>query len=102
MVTFDNGDHRRPQVSSAAEIVWDETTMTAERVWEFYHPDGEHSLPLGDVRKRDDGSYLISWGAIREVMHVDADHTVLWHAEVPTGYTIGRVRPIDDLYALSQ
>jgi len=98
MVTFDNGDHRVPRISSAAELAWDETTMTAERVWEFFHPGGGSTYPLGDVRKLDDGSYLIGWGQLAEITHVSQDKRVLWQATVPEGYTLGRVRPLFDLY----
>jgi hypothetical protein len=97
MVTFDNGDHRTPKVSSAAELAWDEQARTVERVWEFYHPGGGHTFPLGDVKKLDDGTYLVGWGALSELMVVDPDHTVRWRATVPSMFTIGRVLPLESL-----
>jgi len=97
MVTFDNGDHRTPKVSSAAELAWDETGRTVERVWEFYHPGGGHTFPLGDVKKLSDGSYLVGWGALSEVMVVDPDQSVRWHATVPSLFTLGRIVPMETL-----
>ncbi len=97
MVLFDNGDHRNPKVSSAAELAWDEKSRTVERAWEFYHPGGGHTFPLGDVKKLSDGSYLIGWGALSEVMVVDPDQTVRWHATVPSLFTLGRIVPLESL-----
>ena len=94
MVTFDNGDHRAPQVSSIAELAWDEQARTVERVWEFYHPGGGHTYPLGDVKKLEDGSYLVAWGALSEFMVVDASAAVRWHATVPRLFTLGRILPL--------
>ncbi len=97
MVTFDNGDHRAPKVSSAVELAWDEQARTVERVWEFYHPGGQHTFALGDVRKLTDGTYLVGWGMLSEMMVVSAEHDVLWHVTVPPAFTIGRVLPLQHL-----
>ncbi len=97
MVVFDNGDHRTPAVSSAAELAWNETERTVQRVWEFYHPQGQATVPLGDVKKLDNGDYLVSWGRIGDLMVIAPDKTVRWYATVPSLFTIGRVVPLDHL-----
>jgi len=98
MVTFDNGDHRTPKVSSAAELSWDESALTAERVWEFYHPDSRATYALGDVKKLDSGNYLIGWGELAQIMEVSPQHEVIWEVDLPKEFTLGRVFHLDSLY----
>ena len=97
MLTFDNGDHRTPQMSSIAEIEWNESTMTAERVWEHWHPTGDYSYAIGDARKLDNGNYLAAWGQLGTLQEVTADHRTLWELQLPPGITVGRVRHFSSL-----
>lgn len=100
LLMFDNGDHRDPPVSSVAEVHWDDTTFTAERVWEFVHPEGGYSVALGDARRMPNGNLLTAWGQLGELMEVTPDRRVVWRAHDPERRLLGRIRYLDDLYAL--
>lgn len=97
MVIFDNGDHRTPLISSVAEYAWDETQMTVDRVWSFDHPGSGNTYALGDIKKLSDGSYLVGWGTLSELMVVTSDHRVTWHVTIPSRYIVGRVLALEHL-----
>jgi hypothetical protein len=71
--------------------------MTAERVWEHWHPTGDYSYALGDARKLDNGHYLAAWGQLGTLQEVSPDHRTLWELQFPPGITVGRVRHFDTL-----
>ena len=97
MVIYDNGDHRTPPVSAVSEYAWNEEERTVERVWTYPHPEGGHTYVLGDVKKLQDGTYLVGWGGLSELMVVTPDHRVTWHVTVPSRYIVGRVLPLEHL-----
>ncbi len=100
MLMFDNGDHRTPARSTIAEIAWDESTLTAERVWGFAHPDGAYTRALGDARRMDHGHIISAWGRTGEIMEVTKDKEVVFRLRDPKERLLGRVRFFEDLYAL--
>lgn len=96
---FDNGDHHTPPLSRAVEFAWDETAKTAEVVWEYPHPQAEHTVALGDVRRMPEGNVLITWAGLNQVDEVTKAGELLWQG-IPQGNLVfGRIVPIADLYA---
>lgn len=95
---FDNGDHHDPSVSRAIEFAWDESTMTAEVVWEFPHPDGRATAALGDVRRMPEGNVLVTWSGLGDIHEVTRDHRIVWEGHTEGDQMVGRLVPIADLY----
>jgi hypothetical protein len=96
---FDNGDHYQPPLSRVVEFAWDETARTADVVWQFAHPGGDHIQALGDARRMPGGNVLVTWSGLLEVDEVTRDGTIVWQG-IPQGdLLVGRVVPIADLYA---
>ncbi|MBN1999255.1 aryl-sulfate sulfotransferase [candidate division KSB1 bacterium] len=58
---FDNGNHRYPQYSRAAEFSIDPVNKTAERVWEYRHEPNYWAGWLGSVQRLPNGNTLINW-----------------------------------------
>jgi hypothetical protein len=95
---YDNGDHHDPPLSHAIEFAWDESTMTAWKVWDYPEPHGDAGAALGDVHKLPGGDVLITWSSdIDRVTEVTYDdQRVVWEASMPS--QVGRLVPLDDLY----
>ena len=95
MLIFDNADHADPSVSGVAEYAWDEATMTADKIWEYRHPEGHFVSHLGDARRLPGGNTLISWGPLGTLTEITSEGEVVW--ELETDGTLGRVTWIEAL-----
>ena len=93
---FDNGDHTEPTVSGVAEYAWDEDLGSAEKVWEYRHPEGLFVSHLGDARRLPGGNTLISWGPLGEITEITPAGEVVWALD--TDGTVSRVTWVDALY----
>lgn len=104
MAVFDNGYHDLDgsELSRAVEYSWDDQAMTVEEVWAFDEPGGRFTGLPGDVRKLNNGSFLIGWGQLAYISEVTQAKEVVWQLDVPSNNgNIFNTRMvfIDDLYA---
>ncbi|MBN1998999.1 aryl-sulfate sulfotransferase [candidate division KSB1 bacterium] len=58
---FDNGNDHSPPYSRAVEYKLDTEKNTAEKVWDFRHPNRYYTAWLGSVQRLNDGNTLINW-----------------------------------------
>lgn len=97
-VMFDNGYHHTPTVSRVVEYAVDVPGRTIRKVWEFESEAGEFDPLLGDVRKLDNGNYLVSWTLQGMVTEITPEGVVVWRASASIGNATTRVRQLPDLY----
>ncbi|MDA0946139.1 MAG: aryl-sulfate sulfotransferase [Bacteroidetes bacterium] len=63
ILMFDNALYNNNgTLSRALELELDTINFTAERVWQFAHPDGVYSAAQGSAIRLDNGNTLIGWG----------------------------------------
>ncbi len=99
MVVFDNGDlSHDPPVSRAVEYVFDEDAFTVEQVWEYVEPDLKFTGAMGDVRKLDNGNYIIAWSSLEYIHEVTPDGDTVWQIEMSGVGTFARVVHLTDIY----
>ena len=87
----------RPE-SRAVEYAYDEKTMTVQKVWEFWSETSNFIELLGDVRKLDNGNYLVGWTTQTMLTEITPDHEVVWRVIPNLGSATGRVNYVPDLY----
>ena len=110
VLLFDNGLHARGY-SRALELRIDPEAATAEKVWEFVPPNGNHSFIVSLARRLENGNTFVHFGAGPgvilsrgpvETYEVRPDGEVQWHLEV-RGEDVGdqfvlyRAWPLDSL-----
>lgn len=84
---LDNGAHRDPPASRAAEYTLDREAGTLDLTWEYWDPEGRYVAALGDVQRLPGGNHLVSWGAAGLVTEI-AGQDVVWQLETEiTGAT---------------
>ncbi|MFZ5479779.1 MAG: aryl-sulfate sulfotransferase [Myxococcota bacterium] len=91
---LDNGAHRDPEWTRAAEYGWSSGEL--ELVWEYWDPEGRSVPALGDVRRLDGGNRLVAWGTLGFVTEL-ADQDVVWQADAEVGYGVGWVQHLAEL-----
>lgn len=97
LLVLDNGwDHAGPVASRVVEIRVDPAAGTAETVWTYAEPDGEHVAYLGDAKRLPNGNTLISWGDLRRIDEVTPDGQVVW--QVGLDRTTGRAELWDGAF----
>ncbi|MDA0728921.1 MAG: aryl-sulfate sulfotransferase [Bacteroidetes bacterium] len=62
ILMFDNALYNNGTLSRALELELDTVNFTAQRVWQFAHPDGVYSAAQGSAIRMDNGNTLIGWG----------------------------------------
>ncbi len=97
-VLFDNGYHHDPTVSRVVEYSLDIPGRSIQKTWEFASETGEFDPLLGDVRKLDNGNYLVSWTLQGMITEVTPEGVVVWRASASLGNATTRVRWLADLY----
>jgi hypothetical protein len=97
-VIFDNGYHHTPTTSRVVEYALDIPGRTVRKVWEFESETAEFDPLLGDVRKLDNGNYLVSWTLQGMLTEITPAGTVVWRASSSIGNATTRVRWLPDLY----
>jgi len=99
MVVFDNGDlSHNPPFSRAVEYEFDEDARTVEQVWQYVDPQHRWTGAMGDVRKLDNGNYLIAWSSLEYVNEVTPEGETVWQIEMSDVGTFARVVPMADIY----
>jgi len=61
---YDNGNFHTPKFSRGCEYRLNETTMTAELIWEYRHTPSIYSFAMGYVERLANGNTTISWGFV--------------------------------------
>lgn len=97
-VIFDNGYHHDPTVSRVVEYAVDVPGRTLRKVWEFESETAEFDPLLGDVRKLENGNYLVSWTLQGMLTEITPEGVVVWRASAAIGNATTRVRWVSDLY----
>ncbi len=103
-MVFDNRYHEGGTVgtSRASAYRFDEKTHTVQQTWTYVDPDGNFVQLLGDVRRLDNGNYLVCWTSMGKITEVTPDGQVVWELENGLGTALGRVRYLTDLYDTTQ
>ena len=81
---FDNGNHRDPAFSRAVEFRLDTVAMTAEKVWEFRHPEELFASGMGSAQRLPNGNTFIDWGRgppASIACEVDSTGNILYETE---------------------
>ena len=86
LTLFDNGNLHIPQYSRACEYHLDESSKTADLIWEYKNNPLTYTTATGSVRRLHDNSTLIGWGindgppAVSEIL---PDNSTAWAASFP-------------------
>ena len=99
MLLFDNGVFNAEGfLSRAMEIELDTILFTAERVWQFAHPDALYAPSQGSAIRLDNGNTLIGWGTAESgqsgtrVTEVTTDGEIAMEIRMSSGFTVYRAR----------
>ncbi len=82
IILFDNGNLHVPPLSRPVEYRLDESTHTAELVWEYRHDPPLYGSALGFAQRLENGSTLICYGLAQRVIEVDMSGTVQWDLQI--------------------
>lgn len=92
---MDNGSHRDPEASRAAEYKWDFESGEIALVWDYWDPEGRYIPAIGDVKALYEQRRLVSWSIAGLVTELDGDE-VVWQLETALGWGTGQVTWIPD------
>ena len=110
-ILYDNGNYSNlytnmPKRSRGVEYVLDTTMMTAEKVWEFTHPDTIFAGSTGSIQRLPNNNTLIDWGNIHKINNiphtdgaifteVDSNNQIVFQLEFDNGYNSYRAHKFD-------
>ncbi len=100
-VMYDNGSHHDPLVTRVVEYAWDPDARTLRRTFEFEAENGRYDPVLGDVRKLENGNYLVAWTMAGMLTEITPEGTVVWRASTEIGTAIGRIGYLPSFYPSS-
>ena len=103
---YDNGNFSAQytgtiNISRAVEYVLDTNLMTAEKVWEFVHPDSLYTPSIGSVQRLPNGNTLIDFGNLQSfgmgsvVTEVDSAANIVFQIEFDNGSNLYRAKKFD-------
>lgn len=93
LLFFDNGYEAGR--SRLVRYTMDPTDGTAERTWEWPHPDALYAVVLGDVDALAGGRHLSAWSTHGEIVLTEADGTIGWRVDVEPTYVVAQVEAFD-------
>ena len=105
-ILFDNGNHSAQytggsNISRAVEYLLDTNAMTAEKVWEFIHPDSLYCPSISGVQRLPNGNTLITFGNLQWInkgsiiTEVDSNNQIVFQLECDNGGNIYRAQKYD-------
>ena len=103
---YDNGNYSSQHTgtsnfSRAVEYELDTIAMTAEKVWEFVHPDSLYTPSIGGVQRLPNGNTLITFGNLQAsnigsiITEVDSGGNIVYQLEYDDGGNIYRAQKYD-------
>ena len=103
---YDNGNYSSQYTgtnnfSRAVEYKLDTIAMTAEKVWEFVHPDSLYTPSIGGVQRLPNGNTLITFGNLQSlnigsiITEVDSNNNIVYQLEYDPGGNIYRAQKYD-------
>ena len=103
---YDNGNYSAQHtgtinISRAVEYVLDTNLMTAEKVWEFVHPDSLYTPTIGSVQRLPNGNTLIDFGNLQfagigsVITEVDSAANIVFQLEYDNGSNLYRAKKFD-------
>tara|TARA_Y100001968_G_scaffold310266_1_gene331030 strand:+ start:51 stop:1307 length:1257 start_codon:yes stop_codon:yes gene_type:complete len=105
-ILFDNGNYSSQytggnNISRAVEYLLDTNLMTAEKVWEFTHPDSLYCPSISGVQRLENGNTLITFGNLQSIgkgsiiTEVDENNQIVFQLECENGGNIYRAQKYD-------
>ncbi len=88
VLVFDNGTPEDMD-SRVVEYVLDESTHTAQLVWEHHNDPPLFSIGMGDVERLPGGNTLVTWSSPGQVDEVAPDGRVVWRLQAEMGSGVG-------------
>ena len=96
---YDNGNFSSQylgtsNISRAVEYLLDTVLMTAEKVWEYVHPDSLYTPSIGSAQRLPNGNTLINFGNLQAlnigsiVTEVDSNGQIVFQLEYDEGVEI--------------
>jgi len=102
---FDNGVNHNPPISRALEYELNETTKTANLIWEYIHPDSLLGLAMGSVQRLPNGNTLINWGTISDrgalITEVTYAHDTVFEIQYPNEHKVYKARKSDWMFSVN-
>ncbi len=103
---FDNGMYSSQytgsmNISRAVEYLLDTNLMTAEKVWEFVHPDSLYSHHVSSVQRLPNGNTLIDYGNLQSInlgaiiTEVDSNNQIVFQLEWSNDVRLYRAKKYD-------
>jgi hypothetical protein len=103
---YDNGNYSAQytgtiNISRAVEYELDTIGMTAEKVWEFVHPDSLYTPSIGGAQRLPNGNTLIDFGNLQwlgmgsVVTEVDSNNQIVFQLEYDNGGNLYRAQKFD-------
>ena len=106
---YDNGNHSDTYIgvklSRAVEYELDTNLMTAEKVWEFVHPDSLYTPSISGVQRLPNGNTLIDFGNLQWlnigsiITEVDTNSQIVFQLEYDDGGNLYRAQKFDWFFA---
>jgi len=97
---YDNGNHSDQHIgvnlSRAVEYELDTVLMTAEKLWDFSHPDSLYAPSTGCVQRLPNGNTFINWGNLAGsglgaiFTELDTIQQIVFQMEFTTGQNVYR------------
>ncbi len=108
---FDNGNFSNQytgtsKFSRAVEYLLDTINMTAQKTWEFVHPDSLYSPTISSVQRLPSGNTLIDFGNLQlanmgsVVCEVDSNEQIVFEIRFNNGQNLYRAHKFDWFFTL--
>ena len=105
-ILYDNGNFSAAYLSGSnasrgVEYKLDTILMTAEKTWEFIHPDSIYGSSTGSIQRLPNGNTLINWGNLTLsglgaiVSEIDTNNQLVFQLECVPGQNIYRAHKFD-------
>ncbi len=104
LLFFDNHRYLTPELNRCIEVSYDESSYSAEIVWEYELPVELFTGSRGECDRLTNGNTLITVGREGHALEVTPENVVVWHLEVDNmGYDVNMYRSarILSLYPLA-
>jgi hypothetical protein len=88
ITVFDNGNYHTPPRSRAVEYAINETSKTANLVWQYKRTPALYSFAMGNVQRLPNGNTLIGWGSAAVTLtEVTPEGNIMYELSLPLIYT---------------